>query len=218
MTVGRGAPASTRIADTRASTSQRPRRALEKEAGHGQRPGTPVRLFTFQDEIGELYIVRSLDLMSDRVERDEFDSIRELFNNSRSVPVIVADELTCCRIIAELKGKGDLLVSPAERSFFPSYLVGFATNRQHVEFTKFFGETLELFLAAEEISVSESLKVLEDKLHAELEHVVRLSDALKGVNIDRWAQKLVGRAHTDNYALSPAWRAILKNYVGQRQR
>jgi hypothetical protein len=61
----------------------------------------PVTVHTFQDEVGELYVRRTVGFESERMKRDDKEEFRRVFREEtrakepRPIPVVVADELTC---------------------------------------------------------------------------------------------------------------------------
>lgn len=201
------------------------REALRGNASrrHSDAP-LPLRLFTFQDEIGELYVRRTLGAPSERLVREDSVSHKRALETTAApgsegpIVVIVADEITCGRII-KCGGGGDLLFRPEdeeEESFFPSYLVGFAANRLHRDFSSFFGESFELFLAAEETWVTMQMRVLAARLREELVLVrARLPDP-DSIDVEKWAMRLLGIEHVDNESLSAAWRGVLRRFKSPR--
>jgi hypothetical protein len=188
-----------------------------------------------EDEIGGLFVTRTLGLVVPNVEVVERDNVRGFIERLRDVRgsdrgmiegrlprlrVIVADEFRCNEIVCQMKGEGDLVFRPYEATagaewVFPSYLVGYATNRHHKELTAWFSGAMDLYAETHAAGIAAAWANYWIRLRDHLAGVVKILDPELPTESAAtiWANRLLsldfGEHERSDYTRSPAWARIL---------
>jgi transcriptional regulator with XRE-family HTH domain len=206
------------------------RQALKIDSvAHNRRQFVPV---IHPKEVGGLYVDLTLKVgQGERVPISLFDpaeyakSFREqLVADRHKRPVIVADELTCMRILKDhLRGEATLVYElggcanhgALSGSTFPLYPVGLAVNRTHTKWSQYLLRAIDLYLRTDPANVAalyfDLFLALKDQARDMLVAGATTPSAPRDIDerATNWAKRTLGLCGDDAFVVAPEWRAVL---------
>ncbi len=179
-------------------------------------------------EVGGLYLEKTLKIGSDEIQPiDVFDIKvyaeafrRQLTTDRDRRPVIVADELTCMRVLEKLGGTATLaydLVGCDEvpTATFPMYPVGLAVDHRRAEWSSYLRESIDLHLRTDPAGVATLYHLLFLDLKKQAKEAIRSDsqsiqdEAAIEEKAGGWAKRTLGLCDNAFAVVAPEWRPIL---------